>query len=174
MTWLLSLLPAPWLAALKAVPWRLVGFIAASIVAAWLWILVGHWHEDSLTLPRVVAQAKADASKAAQVLESTRTAYRAAQTASEGYQRELQQIASRPGPVGPVRLCIPARRSVPAAGPAPGGSGPAVPATGVVPSGDAADLDQGQDIGPDLAAYAARCEQVSAQGRAIQGLSQSR
>jgi hypothetical protein len=67
MTWLLALLPAPWLAALKLVPWRLIGFIAAAIVATWLWVTVMHWRDDSHALPKVKAEVtQLRAEKAAQ------------------------------------------------------------------------------------------------------------
>ena len=149
--------------------WRLVAYGMAAVVLLWMLMLVRHWHADSLTLPRVVAQAKSDAAKAAQVLESTKAAYRAAQAASEGYQRELQVIASRPVPTTPVRLCR-AASSVRPASPATGGPSPVVPAAGVLPAEAGGDIESGPDIGPALRALLREADEVSARGRAIQSL----
>lgn len=56
---LLALIPAPWLAALKAVPWRLVGYVlAAAAVAILVWrILV--WHDFYRTGRKAIATAEA-------------------------------------------------------------------------------------------------------------------
>ena len=168
MTWLLSLLPAPWLAALKAVPWRLVGFCIAGLLAAWLWIVVSHWHEDSLTLPKVRAQAARDVADARAAVETMKVQYKAAQAASAGYQRDLQDIRNRPVPTGPVRLCVPARPRVSAAGSPASGLGPATALAGVVPGPTGSDFEEGPDIRPDLNALILRCEDVSSQVRGLQ------
>lgn len=151
--------------------WMVV-YIAIGLVVVAAFLIVNHWRNDSLALAAAQAADKQHQREAAEQYAALQEAYATVLRASRGYQDELAEIAARPVPSSPVRLCIkPARRAagVPA-GAAAGGPGAAVPAAGVVSSGDRADLVEGPDIGPDLRAFAVKCEQVSAQGRAIQGL----
>jgi type II secretory pathway pseudopilin PulG len=131
---------------------------AVAILAAFLAFFaykVTSWRNDSLAL---------DATKAEMV--ALREAQAQSIKASEGYQRELEDIRNRPVPSTPVRLCV-KRPAVPAAGSGPGS---AVPAPGMVSGGDGADYQEGPDIAADLRALARRADEVSAQGRATQSL----
>lgn len=127
------------------------------------------WHQDSLRVATVETQAARDVAQARQALEQTKAAYAASQKASENYQHELSAIRNRPVDARPVRLCR-AAPAVPGAGPVAGGSGEAVPATGVLSGPAGGDLEAGPDIGPELRELARQADEVSAQGRALQGL----
>lgn len=131
--------------------------LALAAFLAFFAFKVAGWRNDSLAL---------DATKAEMV--ALREAQAASIEASQGYQRELQDLRNRPVPGTPVRLCV-KRPAVPAAG---RGSGAAVSAPGVVQPDDGADSEVrgGPDIGPALRSLARRADAVSAQGRATQGL----
>lgn len=150
--------------------WIKIGAAAVVLgLITWGGLTVRGWHQDSLKVASVEAQAKRDKATYTQTLSALQQSYADSLKASKGYQDELTQIASRPVPSTPVRLCR-AASSVRPASPATGGPGPAVPAAGVGEPGASADLEQGPDIGPELAALAKRCDAVTAQGRAIQSL----
>lgn len=142
--------------------WRIAAFAAVALLATWAWVVVGHWHEDSLTLPRVVAQAKADAAQAAATLDSWKKAYKSAQEASESYAHELESIHNQPTPSGHISVCrstsMPAS---PATGAGPGKPGATTAPAPVVHPTDAL------AVGP-LYDLARRCDELSAQVRALQ------
>ena len=130
-------------------------FVILAAFLAFFAFKVTSWRNDSLAL---------DATK--QEMQQLRDSQAASIEASEGYQRELEDIRNRPVPSTPVRLCV-KRPAVPAAGSGPGA---AVPASGVVPDGDGTDYQEGPDIAGDLRALARRADEVTAQARATQEL----
>jgi hypothetical protein len=142
--------------------WRIVAFAVVAALATWAWVVVGHWHEDSLALPKVKAQAKLDAAQAAAVLVSFKAAYASAQTASESYQHELEDLRNTPRPADPVvRVCRTAKPALPGSSPAKPGPDGAAPETGSVPASDL--LDTGSLLG-----VGDRADEVSARLRALQ------
>lgn len=50
ITWLLALIPAPWLAVLKGLPWRLIGYALLAAAAVWGVLTVNGWRLDSHAL----------------------------------------------------------------------------------------------------------------------------
>ena len=136
---------------------RLGVFVILAAFLAFFAFKVTSWRNDSLAL---------DATK--QEMQQLRESQAASIEASEGYQRELEDIRNRPVPSTPVRLCV-KRPAVPAAGSGPGA---AVPSPGVVQSTDGTDTEMraGRDIGPALRSLARRADEVSGQGRATQSL----
>lgn len=140
---------------------------AAAAIGGLLWIVDG-WRRDSNKLESAEARtAQIERDAKATIAEMERR-YAESQQASEGYQNELQTIRNRPISVSPVRLCK--QSSVPKAGPAPSGSGSTIPRAEPLPEPVGSDPEPGPDIGPSLRELAKRCDEVSAQGRAIQVL----
>ena len=119
------------------------------------------WRADAARLRTELAAAETR-------LANAQIAMRAAQSASEDYQNELEAIRSRPVSTSPVRLCINPR--VPARGRAQPGSDAGPAPAGVVSSGDGPDLEEGPDIRPDLNELMRKVEQEMAKLRALQGL----
>ena len=116
---------------------------------------VHSWRSDALQLGAV-----------RQEMESLKASQEASHKASEGYQRELEEIRNRPVTTGPVRLCVPKPR-VSSVKPGPS---PAVPATGVLQGADGSDYQEGPDIAADLLRLADEADEVAAKGRATQSL----
>ena len=149
-----------------AVPSWVLKLIVALVFAAGIWAWgyksgVGHttarWDRER---DKVAAEHVQELERAQQALIA---AHARAAEASNDYQAELERLRARPVDRRPVRLCRePAR--VPAAGPDPGRPG-APPA-----SGGLGDEGTQPDIGPDLYALAARCDEVTAQARGLQSL----
>ena len=159
------------LAAIKALPWRLIGYgLAVAALLAFGW-RVNEWRQGYLGKAAAEARSKEIAETAIRGMEELQTKYRRARDASSGYQKELSEIAARPPVSGPVRLCVKPNVSPGSSrGSAAGGPGPTVPPAGVVHGGNGPDHQEGPDIAPDLDAFARKCEAVAAQGRAIQAL----
>jgi hypothetical protein len=135
-------------AALKAIPWRLVGYgvaVGAILLLGWR---VHAWHEAYKAYPKVVAALKAeeacDIGSKCQARQAAAEARQAAindQTVRD-YEQKLAEITSRPAPAGPVRLCRPASSgNVRLA--------PAAPATGAG-SGSELPVEVGRDIAVEL------------------------
>lgn len=136
--------------------WIKLGFVA--ILAAFLAFFaykVHSWRQDALSLGAV-----------RQEMVELKASQAASQAASEGYQRELEDIRNRPAPTSPVRLCV-KRPAVPATG---SGSSPTVPASGVLPGANGGDYQEGPDIAADLLRLADEADAVAAKGRATQSL----
>jgi len=131
--------------------------IAAFVILLLVWggLVVRGWHQDSLALDG-----------ARQELESLKASQEASHKASEGYQRELEEIRNRPVTTGPVRLCV----KRPAVSPAGSGPSPTLPATGVLQGTDGGDYQEGPDIAADLLRLADEADEVAAKGRATQSL----
>jgi len=140
--------------------WRWVAYAAGVVALVWLLLLIRHWHQDSVQLPAVREQVLQEKKKGEEEVKRMRTAWAAAQSASEGYQHELETIRNTPVPVNTViRVCKPAPRvSSPGAGAA--GPSPTTPATGVLY--ETLDLDTRPLFGD-----AARCDALSAQVRGL-------
>lgn len=113
-------------------------------------------------------EAIAEAQELRKTLAAERAAKVAADTASKGYQDELERLRNRPVSREPIRLCVRSPK-VPAVAAAAGPRPPA-PAGGVVSGGNGTDHQEGPDIGPDLRELARRADEVSAQLRAVHGI----
>ena len=159
-------------AALKAVPWRLVGWaavVAAVALAGWR---VSAWRAAYVALPGVQEALALEESceDGSRCYERQRALEEAASHATvvavESYEAELASLRARPARTGPVRLCI-----------APDGGAVRVPAFASGTHGDSAggvldrshggDYQPGPDIGPALRQYAKEVEALSASKRAI-------
>lgn len=134
---------------------KAAGFLVLAAVVAFSAYKVHSWRSDALELGSV-----------RQEMEALKASQKAANEASEGYQRELKEIRNRPVTTGPVRLCV-KRPGVPTPS---GGPGATVPASGVLPSADGGDHQEGPDIAADLLRLADEADEVAARGRATQGL----
>ena len=159
------------LVALKALPWRLIGYGAAVAVLLACGWRVNQWRQGYHARAAAEARTAEIAQQSAAAMALLAERHRQALEASSGYQKELAEIAARPPVSGPIRLCI--KPNVPpggSGGSAPGGPSPTVPPGGVVPGGDGPDHQEGPDIAADLDAFARKCEAVAARGRALQGL----
>jgi hypothetical protein len=133
-------------------PIETIKLIAAALVTAALiacGVIVHGWHRDAQALEGVRTE-----------LAAVKAQQEASQKASEGYQRELQDLrtARKPSPV--VRVC---REPVPAAG-SGGGRDGATPGSGELPQ------TAGPDIGPDLYGLADEADELAARLRACQAL----
>lgn len=140
------------------VPTRLLayGLAAALVLSAAAWT----YHRAFVQLPRT----KAELVDVRNILAAERDAKVRADLISEGYQRELERLRNRPVVREPVRLCRRAAPRMPAAESRP----VAPPATGGVGDEGAGRSDQeGPDIAPDLYAIAQKCDEITAQGRAL-------
>ena len=136
--------------------WVKVGLAALLVMlAVWGGLIVRGWHADSLAL-----------GEARQELKDLKASQEASQKASEGYQRELEEIRNRPPTTGPVRLCV-KRPAVSSSGSGPGST---LPATGVLQGADGGDYQEGPDIAADLLRLADEADEVTARGRATQSL----
>jgi hypothetical protein len=134
---------------------RLAVFAALLGFLAFFAYKVHSWRQDSLALDG-----------ARQELADVKAAQEASHKASEGYQRELEEIRNRPVTTGPVRLCV-KRPAVPSSG---SGPSPTVPAAGVLQGADGGDYQEGPDIAADLLRLADEADEVAAKGRATQSL----
>lgn len=47
ITFLLSLIPGPWLVVLQRLPWRLIGYALAAALAVWGVLAINNWRQDS-------------------------------------------------------------------------------------------------------------------------------
>ena len=147
--------------ALKALPWRLIGYglaVAALIAFGWR---VNEWRQGYHARAAAEARAEQIAKDSAKALETVTAQLRASYEASEGYQNELSSLRAARTPSRPVRVC----RDVPAASPnrtAASGPDAAAPASGALPQ------EPGPDIGPDLYRDADDADEVSARLRALQ------
>jgi hypothetical protein len=126
--------------------WRLLAYALAAAAALWMAMLVLHWRKDStVRLPEAVAALKLEveclpASQCRTRLEAAEAAHKAIndQTARD-YETRIAEIAARPVPREPVRLCRPARPS--------GVRGPGA----TTPTGTSQGTDVPTEIGRDIA-----------------------
>ena len=122
---------------LPALPWRLIGAVGLVVVVALMGWRVTRWHDAYKALPGLQdALAREEACEegsqcAGRVAALTARHDAIAQEVAADYERELADIAARPVPVQPVRLCRP--RS-----------------TGGVPNGVAAGSVDGASAGREL------------------------
>ena len=153
------------------IPPRLIayGLAGAALLGGVFWFSHARYTAGEAAGDARAAAAESARDQAIATLQTERAERARLEKASHDYQTELAGLRAQPVVTTPVRLCRPAAR-VPAAATAAGGPGAAVPAAGVVPSGTGTDLVAGPDLGPGLRALARRADEVSAQGRAIQGL----
>lgn len=134
---------------------RLAAFALLAGFLAFFAYKVHSWRTDALQLGAV-----------RQEMVELKASQEASRKASEGYQNELEEIRNRPAPTQPVRLCV-KRPPLPSAG---SGPSPALPASGVLPSTDGSDYQEGPDIAADLLRLADEADEVAAKGRATQSL----
>lgn len=140
------------------------GIIAAGIglVILILWVILG-WRDSARELDGLRQQLQAE--RAGRARETAM-----ANQASRNFHDELETLRARPA-IGPVRLCrtAPERPS----GVTPGRTDDPPAAAGVglqgAQGGSGEGAGVGPDIGPDLDAIAARCDEVTAQLRALHG-----
>ena len=124
-------------AAVLALPWRLIGAVGLVAVVALMGWRVTRWHDAYAALPGLrdaLAREEAceEGSQCADRVAALTARHAAiAQEVAADYARELADIAARPVPVQPVRLCRP--RS-----------------TGGVPNGVAAGSVDGASAGREL------------------------
>jgi hypothetical protein len=144
----LTVLPFAAGAALKAVPWKLVGIAAALAAVGWLWWSRGEWIEDAERAEARAESAEQTARDNALALEALQQAHvealRQIEAADEARRardrvlaRDLREVRDAPndadGPVAPVlRSALDRLRRAGAGDPEQGGEGP--------PAGTAADL----------------------------------
>ena len=147
--------------------WRLLAYAATAVAALWLALLVRHWHEDSLELPKVQAALETERSCgegsqcAKRAAELTTAAQAASRVIQDTYDAEIARVRSE-RPVRVVRLCAPANHL--------SGAQPARPADGAGPAPDVVHgtVRENPDIGPALYALARDADEVSARLRALQ------
>ena len=106
--------------------WRLIGYAIVILVLIWAALVVRHWHEDStVALPKAVAALKAEvacepASECGKRVAAMQAAHKAIQDeTARKYETRFAEIAARPVPREPVRLCRPANNRVRVPGAAP-------------------------------------------------------
>ncbi len=158
------------LAALKAVPWKLVGWgLAAVAVLAlgWRCSVWRHSHTVALPAAQEALQREITCGEGSECLKRSQAAQAKAEAASavvlKGYQDEIESLRNRPVRTRTVRLCPDAASGDLRDAAAPGGTDGTTPGTGVV-------LGQaGPDIGGRLYALAAEADEVTARCRALQG-----
>lgn len=98
---------------LPALPWRLIGAVGLVVVVALMGWRVTRWHDAYKALPGLQdALAREEACEegsqcAGRVAALTARHDAIAQEVAADYERELADIAARPVPVQPVRLCRP-------------------------------------------------------------------
>lgn len=153
------------LAALKALPWRLIGAgVAVAALVAFGW-RVNEWRQGYHARAAAEARTAEIAKEAGEAMAKLAEQHRAALTASQGYQDELQSLRTvrDAAPSRPVRVCQQPR--LPAAGAnstAPGRPDGSPAGSGSLPQ------ESGPDIGPDLYRDADQADEVSARLRALQ------
>lgn len=139
---LLSLLPGAWLAVLKSLPWRLIGYAVAAALVVWAALTVNGWRLDSRALEatqKALETATADRDRYAAREASARQALREAagkaaekeaadKATAERIEHELQTklaAADTRGRDLARRLSIAARAACPGGGAVPGAADPA-------------------------------------------------
>lgn len=138
--------------------WRIAAGAAIVGLLIWAGWVIADWREDAHQLATVKESLTAE--RAARTREIALAA-----KASKDYHDELETLRARPA-VGSVRLC---RAATVNPAPAPGRTDDPAAPSGVGLSGSQGGDSQGPDIGADLDAIAARCDEVTAQLRALQG-----
>lgn len=148
--------------ALLVKQWKLIAFVIAALVATWVWVTVGHWHQAAERVPALEKEVLREKRGREEDLANITAAYSDVLRASEGYQRELKAIRDLPVPVNTViRVCRATPVPKPAAeGAVAGGPGPGTTTTGVLH--ETLDLDTRPLYGD-----AARCDGLSAQVRGL-------
>ena len=135
-----------------------IAAVAVALVLAIGWVVLS-WRDDARQLEGLRQQLQDE--RAARSLEIEQAA-----TAGRNYHDELETLRARPA-VGPVRLCS-AAPAAPTGDAASRADDP--PATaGVGLQGTQGGDQPGPDIGSDLDQIAARCDEVTAQLRSLQG-----
>lgn len=140
------------------------GVAVAALIGAVMWA-VHSLREQGRDEVRAELEPRIEAAEAA--LAHERADRKRAEDASNAYQREIADLRIAPVDVPVVRLC---RHTITV--PAAGNSARRSDATAAGPGSDAgappADPAPGPDIGPDLMRLALRCDEISAQLRALQ------
>lgn len=137
---------------------RLAGVAALAGLLLWAGWVVADWRSDAHQLSAVQAQLSAE--RAARTREIALAA-----KATKDYHDELETLRARPA-VGPVRLC---RAAAVNPSPPPGRTDDPAAASGVGLQGAQGGYSEGPDISGDLDRIAQRCDEVTAQLRALQG-----
>ena len=159
-------------AAVLALPWRLIGAAGLVAVVALMGWRVTRWHDAYAALPGLrdaLAREEAceEGSQCADRVAALTARHDAiAQEVAADYARELADIAARPVPVQPVRLCRPrgaGRVSGQPAAPAPDGATP----------GADVPVEVGRDIAVELYRLADEADALSARLRALQDYSRA-
>lgn len=170
VTFLLSLIPGPWLAILKALPWRLIGYALAAVAVVWGVLTVNGWRLDSDRLQATETALAASKAEVARYVAREAVAQQALREAegkakereaedratAERIENELQaQLAASTARGRDLarRLLDAGRAACPGSRAVPGAAGAAAePAGAGRESGDAG------GIGPALAAHLTACE----------------
>ena len=137
---------------------------AAVVFAALLWA-VHTLREQGRAEIRAELEPRLAAAESA--LDHERASRKRAEEASNAYQREIADLRIAPVDVPVVRLCRYAG-PVPAAGNPAREPDAAAAGTGSDAGATSGDPAPGPDIGPDLMRFALRCDEISAQLRALQ------
>lgn len=145
---------------------RLGAVIVASLVIAFAVVRIQHWRADSHALAAAQARTAQVEREAAQAIATAKSQQMAAYKASEGFQREIETLRSRPVGTRVVRVLVPAATTVPATGPTARRPDAAGKGSGVVldPVGETAS----RDISADLGALMLEADSCSAQLRGLQ------
>lgn len=167
---LLSLLPGAWLAVLKSLPWRLIGYAVAAALVVWAVPTVNGWRLDSRALEAtqkaleaVTAERDRYAAREASAWQALREAAGKAaakeaadKATAERIEHELQTKLAAADDRGrdlARRLSIAARAACPGAQPVPGAAGAAAE-----PAGAAGEPGDGEAIERATAEHLAACE----------------
>lgn len=154
-------------AAVLALPWRLIGAVGLVAVVALMGWRVTRWHDAYAALPGLrdaLAREEAceEGSQCADRVAALTARHDAiAKEVIADHERELADIAARPVPVQPVRLCRPR-----GAGRVSNGAS-ASPVDGAASSRELP-LEAGKDIAVELYRLADEADTVAARLRALQ------
>lgn len=164
-------------AALKLLPWKLIGEVAAGVVGVlcvvWLVLVFKGWHDDSQELPQVKADRDAAYQETIQVRADLGTEIvRLAKVNGEMLREKQELEAARAAtPVRPVRLCRATPEAAPAVAADPAASGRSDGAdtpAGALPPEGGRDPEAGPDIGPDLYALWDEADEIVRRFRGAQ------
>ena len=144
-----------------ALRWVPTAILVAAIGLAAAWAVYALREQGRAELRPQIAQLRAE-------LDAEKEGRRRAETAANAYFAELGNLARRPVPAGPVRLCRNTAPVPPTVFTAPSADGSTSRAGGD-PEPPGGDLDAGPDIGPALYGLARTCDAEIAKLRALQG-----
>lgn len=159
------MIPLPPVLAPYAIYARLVGWALAILAVVALGLTVNHWRVRAHETDAAEARADAAEANARATLAKMLANEKAAQAASQEFQREIDSLSHRPPPV--VRVCRTAP-AVPARGQPARRPDAASEAPGLVQGGTGPDTGISRDIGPDLAALMDDADRCSAQLRGLE------